>query len=104
MASVIGGVPASNRQGMSLGVNPSLRTSRIISPPPEERRELDEQFAPSPQHPDAGRTEHLVRAEGQEVDAERGHVGREVGNRLGGVGHHHGAGGVGHVGDGARPG
>ncbi len=34
MASVIGGVPASKRHGMSFGVNPSLRTSRIISPPP----------------------------------------------------------------------
>ena len=34
MASAIGGVPASNFHGMSLGVHPSRRTSRIISPPP----------------------------------------------------------------------
>ena len=34
MASVIGGVPASNFHGMSLGVQPSRRTSRIIAPPP----------------------------------------------------------------------
>ena len=34
MASVIAGVPASNFHGSSFVVKPSLRTSRIISPPP----------------------------------------------------------------------
>ena len=33
-ASAMGRVPASNFHGSSLGVQPSRRTSRIISPPP----------------------------------------------------------------------
>ena len=36
MTSAMGGVPASNFQGMSLAVQPSRRTSRIISPPPRK--------------------------------------------------------------------
>ena len=36
ITSTIGGVPASNFHGISLGVQPSRRTSRIISPPPRK--------------------------------------------------------------------
>ena len=34
IASVIGGVPASNLAGTAAGVNPSRRTSEIMLPPP----------------------------------------------------------------------
>ena len=58
----------------------------------EERRKFRQQLLPSPQHADSGGPEHLVRAEGEEVDPEGDDVGRQVGHRLGGVGHHHRAG------------
>ena len=45
-----------------------------------------------PQHADAGRAEHLVGGEGEEVAAELAHVGGQVGDRLGPVGQHQGAG------------
>ena len=58
-----------------------------------------EQVGPAPQDADPGRAHHLVGREGEEVDAEVAHVDRRVRHQLRPVGHHHGAGPVGCVGD-----
>ena len=103
MASAIGGVPASNFHGSSLGVNPSRRDVADHLAAAEERRHGVEQLLAAPQHADAGGAEHLVAGEGEEVGARGGDVGGEVGHVLAGVDHGDGAGGVGGVGERARP-
>ena len=65
----------------------------------EEGRHGLEQLGPGPQGADPGRAEHLVAGEAEEVDAERLHVGRQVGGVLGPVDEDQGAGGVGGVGE-----
>ena len=95
----MGGVPASNRQGTSFGVNPSLRTSRIIPPPPRKggmpsSRSPAPHSTPMPVGPSI-----LWALKARKSTPERGHVGGEVGDRLGPVGHHDGAGPVGGLGD-----
>ncbi len=94
-ASAIGGVPASKRHGGSAGAKRSRRTSRIIPPPPRNGGIDVEQLgaAPTARRCPVG-PEHLVRGEGQEVDAERLHVDRQVRDRLGPVDHHERAGAV----------
>ena len=51
----------------------------------EERRQLVEQLATAPEHADAGRADHLVAGEGQQVGAARDHVDRQLRHGLGGV-------------------
>ena len=99
MASAIGGVPASNFHGMSLGVHPSRRTSRIISPPPRNGGHGVEQLGSRPQHADAGGAEHLVAGEAVEVGAHGGDVGGQVRGELRAVDQQQRAGGVGRVGE-----
>ena len=70
----------------------------------EEHRHLVEQLGAAPEHADAERAEHLVAAEGEEVDAEVVDVDRQVRHRLAGVEHDEGADGVRPLGELARPG
>ena len=51
----------------------------------EERWHRVEEVVAAPQDADAGRPKHLVAAEGEEVDTERGDVDRHVWDRLAGV-------------------
>ncbi len=67
-------------------MKPSRRTSRIISPPPRKGGICLEQLLAAPEHADAGRPEHLVAGEGEEVDPERAHVDGAVRDELGAVG------------------
>ena len=60
----------------------------------QEGRHLLQQLAPPPQRADAGRPEHLVAGEGDEVGPDRPHVHRTVGDALRGVDQHPGAGGM----------
>ena len=89
------GVPASNFQGMSLVVKPSVVTSRIISPAAQERGHGLEQLGAGPERADAGRPEQLVRREGHEVGVPCRHVDRHLRHRLAGVDEHVGPGGSG---------
>ncbi|OEI67394.1 hypothetical protein Cus16_2994 [Curtobacterium sp. ER1/6] len=56
-----------------------------------ERGQRVEELAPTPEHADAARSEHLVPGERGEVDAELLHVERTVRRRLAGVEHDEGA-------------
>ena len=82
------GVPASNFHGMSLNSDRRRWTSRIISPPREERRHGLEQRPAAPQRARPGRRQHLVAAEGVEVAPDRRDVDRHVGHGLGAVDQH----------------
>ena len=99
IASPTAGVPASNFQGISLKSLRRRWTSRIISPPDEERRHRLEQLAPRPQRARAHRGQHLVAAERVEVGAQLLDVHRHVRHGLGAVDEDEGAGGVGHLDD-----
>ena len=55
----------------------------------QKRRHRFEQFAAAVEHADARGPEHLVAAEGQEIGAQRLHVGRQVRHALGRVDQHH---------------
>ncbi len=81
------GEPASNRCGGAAYVVASMRDGLDHRPTGDERRHRVEQLAAAPQDTDAGRAEHLVTRERREVDAELGHVEREMGRRLAGVEH-----------------
>ena len=67
-ASAMGGVPASNFQGTSLGVNPSRRTSRIISPPPRKGGMASSSSGRAHRAPMPVGPEHLVAGAAEEVD------------------------------------
>ena len=47
---------------------------------PQKRRHGIEQFAPTPQHADAGRAKHFVCAESDEIGAQGVHIERQVGS------------------------
>ena len=78
MASVIGGVPASNLAGSSARGEAVEADVGDHVAAAEERRHRVEQCLAAPQHADAGRPAHLVAAEREEVGAPRLHVGDVV--------------------------
>ena len=95
IASVIGGVPASNLAGTGGGREPVEADVGDHVAAAEERGRGVEQLGPSPQRADARRAAHLVAGEGGEVGAPRLHVGGVVRHVLAGVDDGEGAGGVG---------
>ena len=99
MISAIGGVPASNFQGISFG-RPAVEADVADHlAAAEEGGHGLEQVLAAPEHADAGRAAHLVAGEAVEVGAQLGHVGGQVGRVLGAVDQDEGAGGVGGVGE-----
>ena len=104
MASVMGGVPASNLSGSGGGREAVEADVGDHVAAAQERRHGLQQLLAAPQHADPGRPAQLVGREGHEVGAHGLHVGRVVGDELAGVDDGQRAGGVGGVGQEARPG
>jgi len=71
---------------------PSLAHLLVHGPSPQEGLHLVQEFAPSEEHPDSGRSQHLVAAEDEKVAPEGPDIGRHVRNRLGTVDQNEGAG------------
>ena len=103
IASVIGGVPASNLAGSSARGEAVEADVGDHVAATEERRHRVEQLLAAPQHADARRPAHLVAAEGDEVGVPRLHVGDVVRHVLAGVDDGQRAGGVGGVAQLPRP-
>ena len=80
-------------------MNPSRRTSRIISPPPRNGGMASSSSSRPQSTPMPVGPQHLVAGEGDEVAPELGDVGGEVGHVLGAVDQQQRAGGVGGVGE-----
>ena len=99
MASTMAGVPASNFCGHLVPLGAVHRDPDDHVAPGQERRHGLQQLAAAPQGADAGRAEHLVAADGQEVAADGLDVDGHVRRGLRGVDQDQGAGGVGPLGD-----
>ena len=94
------GVPASKRNGdvARARVAPRPRRASLsatMPPPTWYEREAREVLGLAPEDADAARAEGLVRARGEEIDAQRAHVERQVAERLRGVEQHRDAARVG---------
>ena len=81
-------VPASKRPGGAWNVVFSNVTSSIMLPPPCQGGIASSTLALAVDHADAGRGEHLVAGEDEEVAVERLHVDRHVRDRLRAVDQH----------------
>lgn len=86
---MMGGVPASNLAGSSAGGKSLSVDFADHAPSAGERWHGLQQLLATIENPDAVGGKHLVAAESQEIDAERGHVDRLMRDCLGAVHEHH---------------
>ena len=78
----MGGVPASYLCGNAAYVEHRHRDGLHHLAAAQERRQLVKQFAPTPQHADAGRAAHLVTGEGHQLNTKGLDVDRQMRHRL----------------------